>query len=101
MLRHQLDVRPQDPAEALMKMPTEDGITTAGPTFEYVPPAEHAGLQDQRAGIHSDDRLERVWRQRRCRRVLPSTSFRTFLGSAGERSRGWTSETVSSPRRFI
>jgi len=47
-------------AEALMKMPTEDGITTAGPTFEYVPPAEHAGLQDQRAGIHSDDRLERV-----------------------------------------
>jgi hypothetical protein len=60
MLRHQLDVRPQGPAEALMKMPTEDGITTAGPTFEYVPPAEHAGLQDQRAGIHSDDRLERV-----------------------------------------
>ena len=25
-------------AQALMEMPTEDGITTAGPTFEYVPP---------------------------------------------------------------
>jgi hypothetical protein len=23
-------------AQALMEMPTEDGITTAGPTFEYV-----------------------------------------------------------------
>jgi hypothetical protein len=26
-------------AQALMEMPTEDGITTAGPTFEYVPSA--------------------------------------------------------------
>jgi hypothetical protein len=26
-------------AQALMEMPTEDGITTAGPTFEYVSPA--------------------------------------------------------------
>jgi hypothetical protein len=25
-------------AEALMRMPTEDGLETAGPTFEYVPP---------------------------------------------------------------
>ena len=25
-------------AEALMRMPTEDGVTTAGPTFEYVAP---------------------------------------------------------------
>jgi hypothetical protein len=25
-------------AQALMEMPTEDGMTTAGPTFEYVPP---------------------------------------------------------------
>ena len=24
-------------AQALMKMPTEDGLKTAGPTFEYVP----------------------------------------------------------------
>ena len=24
-------------AQALMEMPTEDGLTTAGPTFEYVP----------------------------------------------------------------
>jgi hypothetical protein len=28
-------------AQALMQMPTEDGMTTAGPTFEYVPPSEH------------------------------------------------------------
>ena len=26
-------------AQALMEMPTEDGITTAGPTFEYLPSA--------------------------------------------------------------
>lgn len=25
-------------AQALMKMPSGDGKTTAGPTFEYVPP---------------------------------------------------------------
>ena len=25
-------------AQALMRMPTGDGTTTAGPTFEYVPP---------------------------------------------------------------
>jgi Ferritin-like len=25
-------------AQALMEMPTDDGLTTAGPTFEYVPP---------------------------------------------------------------
>jgi hypothetical protein len=24
-----------------MEMPTEDGISTAGPTFEYVPPSSH------------------------------------------------------------
>ncbi|MFI5627423.1 ferritin-like protein [Nocardioides sp. NPDC051685] len=29
-------------AMALMKMPTGDGKTTAGPTFEYVPPAQRA-----------------------------------------------------------
>jgi hypothetical protein len=28
-------------AQALMEMPTEDGITTAGPTFEYVPASSH------------------------------------------------------------
>ena len=27
---------PKDLAQALMQMPTEDGLTTAGPTFEYV-----------------------------------------------------------------
>ena len=27
-------------ALALMKMPTSDGKTTAGPTFEYVPPGQ-------------------------------------------------------------
>jgi len=34
---HRLKVQ----AQALMEMPTEDGITTAGPTFEYVPPSGH------------------------------------------------------------
>jgi hypothetical protein len=29
----------KDLARALMQMPTEDGLTTAGPTFEYVAPA--------------------------------------------------------------
>jgi hypothetical protein len=29
----------KDLTTALMQMPTEDGLTTAGPTFEYVPPA--------------------------------------------------------------
>jgi hypothetical protein len=28
-------------AQALMEMPTEDGVTTAGPTFEYVSPSDH------------------------------------------------------------
>jgi len=28
-------------AQALMKLPTEDGITTAGATFEYVPQSNH------------------------------------------------------------
>jgi hypothetical protein len=32
-------------AVALMEMPTEDGITTAGPTFEYVPPGGHPPLR--------------------------------------------------------
>jgi hypothetical protein len=27
-------------AQALMKMPTGDGRTTAGPTFEYIPPEQ-------------------------------------------------------------
>jgi hypothetical protein len=26
----------KDQAQALMQMPTEDGLETAGPTFEYV-----------------------------------------------------------------
>jgi hypothetical protein len=34
---HRLKVQ----ARALMAMPTEDGMTTAGPTFEYVPSGEH------------------------------------------------------------
>jgi hypothetical protein len=34
---HRLKVQ----AQALMEMPTEDGITTAGPTFEYIPPSSH------------------------------------------------------------
>lgn len=29
-------------AQALMQMPTEDGLATAGPTFEYVPPDRRA-----------------------------------------------------------
>ena len=28
-------------AQTLMEMPTEDGSTTAGPTFEYVPPSSY------------------------------------------------------------
>ena len=30
-------------AQALMQMPTEDGLATAGPTFEYVAPDRRAG----------------------------------------------------------
>ena len=29
-------------AKALLQMPTEDGLATAGPTFEYVPPDRRA-----------------------------------------------------------
>ena len=29
-------------AQKLMQMPTEDGLATAGPTFEYVPPDRRA-----------------------------------------------------------
>ena len=29
-------------AQALMELPTEDGMTTAGPTFEYVPHVRQA-----------------------------------------------------------
>jgi len=29
-------------AQALMQMPTEDGLATAGPTFEYVAPDRRA-----------------------------------------------------------
>ncbi|HET6334801.1 MAG TPA: hypothetical protein VFG30_16370 [Polyangiales bacterium] len=29
-------------AQALMRMPTEDGLETAGPTFEYVAPEQRA-----------------------------------------------------------
>jgi ferritin-like protein len=31
-------------AQALMEMPTEDGMTTAGPTFEYIPQQSAGGL---------------------------------------------------------
>ena len=33
----------KDLAQALMQMPTEDGLETAGPTFEYVAPASRSG----------------------------------------------------------
>jgi hypothetical protein len=32
--------RLKDQAKALMRIPTEDGLATAGPTFEYVAPAD-------------------------------------------------------------
>lgn len=37
-------------AHELMQMPTGDGVTTAGPSFDYVPAASHAGTEPD--GFH-------------------------------------------------
>jgi hypothetical protein len=37
-------------AKALMQMPTEDGLATAGPTFEYVAPDRRAEPSQKAAG---------------------------------------------------
>jgi hypothetical protein len=48
---HRLKVQ----AQALMEMPTEDGITTAGPTFEYVPSKQSSSATIAARGIHGED----------------------------------------------
>ena len=39
--------RLKDQANALMQIPTEDGLATAGPTFEYVAPADRLRSMSQ------------------------------------------------------
>src|ERR1041384_1206849 len=57
------DRSPKVQAQALMEMPTEDGITTAGPTFEYVPPSGHPlqRSQPEGAGPGADGDADRGW----------------------------------------
>jgi hypothetical protein len=40
-------------AQTLMQLPTEDGLATAGPTFEYVPPSRRASEQSM-LGVRPD-----------------------------------------------
>jgi len=43
-------------AQTLMQIPTEDGIATAGPTFEYVGP-DRRPAQSAFPGAHADSAL--------------------------------------------